>query len=145
MFCAFVPNHPTTCFLATRSIYKGSYICAHVLLNLLNELGKVIKMRGKRGLPSILSLFRNEFNQFNNTSARMLDSIDHITLKLLKSRIFGVKASRFCHLFQSVITDVITLLYLICKPLVVYLFHCMALYHSQARRHVINCINLLEI
>ena len=32
----------------------GSYIRAHVLLNLLNELGKRDKMRG---LPSILSLF----------------------------------------------------------------------------------------
>ena len=31
---------------------------AHVLLNLLFELGKRDKMRG---LPSILSLFRNEF------------------------------------------------------------------------------------
>ena len=26
-----------------------------------------------RGLPRILSLFRNEFNKFNNTGARMLD------------------------------------------------------------------------
>ena len=34
---------------------------AHVLLNLLNELRKRDKMRG---LPSILSLFRNEFNEF---------------------------------------------------------------------------------
>ena len=49
---------------------------AHVLLNLLNKLGKRDKMRG---LPSILSLFRNEFNKFNNTRARMLDSIYHIT------------------------------------------------------------------
>ena len=32
-----------------------------------------------RGLPSILSLFRNEFNKFNNTIARMLDSIYHMT------------------------------------------------------------------
>ena len=40
---------------------------AHVLLNLLNESGKRDKMRG---LPSILSLFRNEFNKFNNTRAR---------------------------------------------------------------------------
>ena len=47
---------------------------AHVLLNLLNELGKSDKMRG---LPSILSLSRNEFNKFNNTRARMLDSIYH--------------------------------------------------------------------
>ena len=44
----------------------------HVLLNLLIELGKRDKMRG---LPSILSVFRNEFNKFNNTRARMLDSI----------------------------------------------------------------------
>ena len=49
---------------------------AHALLNLLNELGKRDKMRG---LPSILSLFRNEFNKFNNTRARMLDSIYHMT------------------------------------------------------------------
>ena len=49
---------------------------AHVLLNLLNELGKRDKMRG---LPSIFSLFRNEFNKFNNTRARMLDSIYHMT------------------------------------------------------------------
>ena len=51
---------------------------AHVLLNLLNELGYRDKMRG---LPSILSLFRNEFNKFNNTRARMLDSVYHMTLK----------------------------------------------------------------
>ena len=53
---------------------------AHVLLNLLNELRKIYKMRG---LPSILYIFRNDFNRFNNTGARMLDSIYHMTLKLL--------------------------------------------------------------
>ena len=37
---------------------------AHVLLDLLNELRKRDEMRG---LPSTLSLFRNEFNEFNNT------------------------------------------------------------------------------
>ena len=52
----------------------------HVLLNLLNELGKRDKMRGK---PRILSLFRNEFDKFNNTRERMLDSIYHMTLRLL--------------------------------------------------------------
>ena len=57
-------------------INRGSYMSAHVLLNLLNELRKRDKMRG---LPSILSLFRNEFNKFNNTRARMLDSIYHMT------------------------------------------------------------------
>ena len=39
---------------------------AHRLLNLLNELGKRYKMRGLR---SILSFFRNEFDKFNNTGA----------------------------------------------------------------------------
>ena len=35
-----------------------------------------------RGLPSILSLYRNEFNKFNNTRARMLDFTYHMTLTL---------------------------------------------------------------
>ena len=35
-----------------------------------------------RGLPSILLLFRNKFNKFNNTGARMLDSIYHMTTTL---------------------------------------------------------------
>ena len=35
------------------------------------------------GLPSILSLFRNKFNKFNKTGAGMLDSIYHMTLRLL--------------------------------------------------------------
>ena len=51
-------------------------MCAHVLLNLLNEVGKRDKMRG---LPSILFLFRNSFNKFNNTRAQVLDSIYHMT------------------------------------------------------------------
>ena len=45
---------------------------AHVFFYLLNELRKRDKMRS---LPSILSLFGNEFNKFNNTRAGMLDSI----------------------------------------------------------------------
>ena len=53
---------------------------AYVLLNVLNDLGKRDKMRG---LPSILSLFRNEFDKCNNTGARMLDSINHMPLRLL--------------------------------------------------------------
>ena len=51
---------------------------ARVLLNLFNEFRKIDK---RRGLPSILSLFRNKFNKFNNTLARMLDSIYHMTLR----------------------------------------------------------------
>ena len=52
----------------------------HVLLILSNELGKRDKMRG---LSSILSLFRNEFNIFNTTRARMLDFIYHMALRIL--------------------------------------------------------------
>ena len=39
---------------------------AHFLLNLLNELGKSDKMRGR---PNILSLYRNEFNKFTYIGA----------------------------------------------------------------------------
>ena len=59
---------------------------AHVLLNQLNELGKRDKMQG---LPSILSLFSNEFNKLNNTGAGMMDSIYHLTLKLLHNCILA--------------------------------------------------------
>ena len=52
----------------------------HVLLNFLNELEKIDEMRGWQ---SILSLFRNEFNKFNNTRARMLDSIYHMAFRIL--------------------------------------------------------------
>ena len=44
---------------------------AHILLNLLKELRKSDKIRG---LPSILSRFRNDFNKFKNIGARILDS-----------------------------------------------------------------------
>ena len=50
---------------------------AHVLLNLLNELRKM------GGLPSILSVFRNEVNKLNETGARMLDSFYQMTYRLL--------------------------------------------------------------
>ena len=43
---------------------------AHVLLNLLNVLGKRDKMRG---LSHILSLVRNEFNKCNKAGAGKLD------------------------------------------------------------------------
>ena len=68
---------------------------AHVLLNLLNKLGKRDKMWG---LQSILSLFGKEFNQFNNKGARMLDFIYHMTLKLFWNHIFDMKMLGFCHM-----------------------------------------------
>ena len=52
---------------------------AHVLLNLLNELGKRDQILG---LSSILSHFRNELN---NTGARIFDSIYYMRKTFLKS------------------------------------------------------------
>ena len=77
----------------------------HFLLFLLNELGKRDKMRG---LSSILSLFRNEFNKFNDTGARILDSTYHMTLNILKNCIFGVKTSRLSLILRNAIMDVFT-------------------------------------
>ena len=77
---------------------------AHVVLNLLNELGKNDKMRG---LPSILFFFHSKFNKFNNRSTNVR-FFYHMTLKLLQNHIFGVKMSRFYHLLPQVIMDVIT-------------------------------------
>ena len=88
-----------------KCIYRGSYTSDHVLLNLLNKLGKSDKMRG---LLSILLLFRNKFNKFNNAGAGVLDSINHMTLKLMENCNFGIKTSRFCHLLRNVIMNVIT-------------------------------------
>ena len=62
---------------------------AHVLLNLINKLGKSDKMRG---LTSILLLFRNEFNNFNNTGAHLSLTLEwtkiafwHENFKILSS------------------------------------------------------------
>ena len=49
---------------------------AHVLLNLSNEFGKKIRCEA---LSSILSVFPNVFNKFNNTGARMQNSIYHLS------------------------------------------------------------------
>ena len=83
-------------------LHRGSYMNARVLLNLLNEVGKRDKMRG---LPSNLSLFRNEFNKFNNTRARMLDSIYHMT-NTLKSHFWrkNVIILSLCNVVMDVIT-----------------------------------------
>ena len=78
---------------------------AHVLLNLLNKSMERDKMRG---YSSVLSLFRNEFNEFNNTGARILDPIYHMPLKVLKNWIFGVKTSNSSLILRNLIIDVIT-------------------------------------
>ena len=74
---------------------RGSDMSAHVLLNLLNELGKRDKMRG---LTSILSLFRNEFDKFNNTRARILDSILlHGVISLPDATSYDNSTYHMCH------------------------------------------------
>ena len=75
-------------YMKNRTIHRGSYMSANVLLNLLNELEKRDKMRG---LPSILSFFCNEFNKFNNTRARMIDSIHHMTLRFFEISFLPLK------------------------------------------------------
>ena len=86
-----------------------------------------------RGLPSILSLFCKEFDKFNNTRTRMLDSIYHNDIKITLK-------SHFCR--KNVIN--LSLYTQSCygrhnvKPLVVYQFYCMALLHSQTGRHMIR-------
>ena len=57
-----------------------------------------------RGLLSIVSLFRNEFSKLNNTGSRILDSIYHMTLQLLKITLSRENA-RFCHNLDSVKMD----------------------------------------
>ena len=54
-------------FLSADDTNRGSYMSAHVLLNLSNELGERDEMRG---LPSTFISFCNEFNKFNNTCTR---------------------------------------------------------------------------
>ena len=53
-------------------------------------------------------MFRNKFNKFNNTAARMLDSIYRMTLKLIENHIIDVKTLRFCHLLRNVKMHIIT-------------------------------------
>ena len=51
---------------------------AHVILNLLNELGKTIKFEECR---AFCHFFHNKFNKFNNTRAQMIDNVYHMTLR----------------------------------------------------------------
>ena len=58
-----------------KIINRGSYMSAHVLLILLNELGKRDKIRGL-------------LNKYNNTRVLMLDSIYRMTLRSLISHLW---------------------------------------------------------
>ena len=55
-------------------------LSTHVFLNLLNELSKRDK---KQGYAKHFNVFCETFNKFDNTRAQLLDTIYHMTLKLL--------------------------------------------------------------
>ena len=59
-------------FLWNRGRNRGSYMSAHVLLNLISKLVK--------SKASHFIAFHNMFNKFNYTWAQMLDSIYYITI-----------------------------------------------------------------
>ena len=86
------PFKPT----ANQRIYRGSYISAHVLLNLLNELRKTKRCE----------VFSNEFNKFNNIGAQMQDSIYHMTLKSHFISNFVLKRHDFATRKRGVLMDV---------------------------------------
>ena len=56
-----------------------------------------------RGLPSILSLFRNVFNKFNKTGARMLDSIYHMILKHFEISFLAYKRYNFVKMYPTLL------------------------------------------
>ena len=62
-------------------------ILPYGLLHLLIVLRKIYKCEASG------EFFHNEFDQFNNTGAQLLDSIYHMTLKINKNCIFGLKTS----------------------------------------------------
>ena len=97
--------------------------------------GKEIKCEACR---AFYLFFRNEFNKFNNTIARMLDSIYHMALRFFWNLISVVKnviilslCTQRCYVRHNVSRKST-------KPLVVYRFYCMALFHSKTRRHMIK-------
>ena len=65
-------------------------------IELLNKLEKRDQLRG---LPSILSLFPDKFNKFNNTGVRMLSYDNKITLKSLSA----VKRYNFVIMYETLL------------------------------------------
>ena len=78
--------------------YRVLHKCSCFIVFIKWVVGKRDKMWG---LSSILSLFHNEFDKFNNTEVTMLDFIYHLNLKLLWNRAFCKKTLRFCHIYTN--------------------------------------------
>ena len=93
----------------------------------MNEVRKRDKIRG---LPNILSLFRSEFNKCNNTGARILDYNYLMTFKTNWKTQFWRENVKVVSSFKQRFNGRHYVTFEICKPLVVYRFCCMALYHS---------------
>ena len=62
----------------------------------------------------------------------MLDSIYNMTLNYFEIVFVFVQTLRFGHIYAVILPASIRNVTKICKPLVVYLFYCMTLIHSQA-------------
>ena len=45
--------------------------------------------------------FLHDFNKFNNTGARILDLIHHMTLRLLENHTFGAETSTFAIFYAT--------------------------------------------
>ena len=87
-----------------RHLEDLTYMSAHVLLNLLNVLGKKVRCED---LLSILSVFPNEMIKLNNTGALMQDSIYHMTLKsLILLAYFALKRHNFTIRTRDAFIDV---------------------------------------
>ena len=71
-------RHENTETQRHNDLNKGSYMSAHVLLNLLNE-----------------------FNKFNNSGARMLGFIYHMTLKFIKIAFLACKRQYFAIFYAT--------------------------------------------
>ena len=70
-----------------KFLNRRSYRSAHVLLNLLNKLGKRSNVR----LAEHLISFSQRVKKFNNTRARILNSIYHDIKNTLKSQFWHKK------------------------------------------------------
>ena len=80
---------------------------AHVLLNLFN-FNKLRKSDIIRGLLSILSLFRIEFNIFTNTGAQLFNRfyLSYDISIALKSHFWHEKS--ICDYVHNIVKDIIT-------------------------------------
>ena len=106
---------------------------AHVLLNLLNELGKEIKYEACRAFYLFFAM---------STNVRFYLSYDikhNVKSHCLRKKRYYVVNMYATLLWTSLRFPKID------KPLVIYRFYCMALFHSQTRRHMINIIIFIHV